>query len=366
MKATLFVTQDCNLACDYCYISKRAVSMDLSTARRVLDFIQARAAEAENVDIGFFGGEPLLALPLVLEIARMARSHPVARDRKLDFQLITNGTLLDSACIEALGRQGIGIGISCDGPSFFQDAHRRYRDGSSSAVDVDKAIRLAVQILPQTMVNAVYRPDSIAGLEKVVSYFYGLGVRAIFLNPDFRADWSEADVAVMRKSYAAVAELFRAYHLAGDPARVSLIDAKIALLLNGGYSPHERCSMGRRELAFGPEGAIYPCERLAGDCLTSEHRIGSLEEGIVRLQTCVPPVHADTAGGSSPGATPCQECSIGDYCMHWCGCSNFFSTGSYNRPGAFLCASEKEALRQASRVLACLSEEIGPEFMSRL
>jgi uncharacterized protein len=349
---------ECNLACDYCYIRKRVARMDLATAELALDFIASRALPTEDVDIGLFGGEPLLVLPLVLDIVRMARAHRLAEGRALRFQLVSNGTIADRESIRALSSAGVEFGISCDGMPAVQNAHRRYRDGRSSAADVEKAISIAVDEFPYVMVNAVYSPDTIRWLPDTVSYLYGLGVRNIFLNVDYAAPWRLEDLATMCVSYADIADLYVGYYVAGAPARISLIDAKIIVLLNGGYAPHERCSMGRREFAFGPEGNIYPCERLAGDCLSNENLIGCLGEDKIVTPTC----HAAEDGAP----TPCGECTTRDYCMHWCGCSNYFATGSYNRPGPFLCASEKESLRLAAETFERLSSKIGPGFINGL
>lgn len=332
--------------------------MDLETARRALDLIAARALPEEKIDIGFFGGEPLLVLPLVLDIVRMARAHRLAEGRTLGFQLVSNGTLADSEAIRALKEAGVDFGISCDGVPEVQNAHRRYRDGRPSATDVERAIVLAAGELPYAMVNAVYRPDTLRWLPDTVRYFYDLGLRNIFLNADYSAPWGPGDIEAMRASYAAVAELYVKYQLSGDPARISLVEGKIVVLLNGGYAQNERCSMGRRELAIGPEGNIYPCERLAGDCLSERHRIGRLGE-----RELGDPERREIEGRES---SPCGDCAISDYCMHWCGCSNFFSTGSYSRPGPFLCASEKESLRLAAEAFERLSSEIGAGFINGL
>jgi uncharacterized protein len=333
--------------------------MDASIAERAIDFIAGRTLPGEKIDIGFFGGEPLLALPLILDIVRMVRSHPVAENREIEFQLVSNGTLVDSSVLHALGDAGIDLGISCDGAPGSHDAHRRYKDGRSSSRDVENAIVLAVREIPSVMVNAVYRPDTIRSLPDTIAYFLSLGVRNIFLNADFSASWKEGDIEVMRESYKAVADQYQTCHLLDDPVRVSLIDAKIAVIINGGYAASERCSMGRREFAFGPEGNIYPCERLAGDCLSDEHRIGSLLDEATVVTPC--------RGEDCTGMTlSCSDCSVSNYCMHWCGCSNYFATGSYDRPGAFLCASEKEAVRQATRTMERLFAEIGPDFLNGL
>src|ERR1039458_4126085 len=76
MKYTLFLTHRCNLACDYCYVSKSSDCMSLSVAQRVIDFAFQNTPPADDIEIGFFGGEPLLEFPLLRDVTRIVRSHP--------------------------------------------------------------------------------------------------------------------------------------------------------------------------------------------------------------------------------------------------------------------------------------------------
>ncbi len=127
----------------------------------------------------------------------------------------------------------------------------------------------------------------------------------------------------------------------GDPHAISLIDGKVAVILRNGYQPLERCRMGRGEFAFTPEGTIYPCERLVGDG-NDGHAIGSVDGGIdISRMLC------RRAPGESLNRE-CQSCGLKDYCMNWCGCSNFFASGYYNRVSSFLCGSEKASQESAS------------------
>lgn len=109
--------------------------------------------------------------------------------------------------------------------------------------------------------------------------------------------------------------------------------------------------MGRGELAITPEGSVYPCERLvgSGSCDTT-HRLGSVEHGIELKRM-------DRHLGSGETDSVCARCSLRDYCMHWCGCSNYFGTGHYDRVSPFLCASEKAAIRTAVNIYQTLEQE---------
>jgi uncharacterized protein len=338
--------------------------MSETTAIQVYDFLSERVTPGEPVHIGFFGGEPLLEFQNILSFTEIAKKHKIAADRQLTFQIVSNGTLLTSKVIDTISRSGISLGISCDGVPEIQDRHRKFLDGSPSSASVESNIRSAAEWLPSVMVNSVYRPDTIDRLADGLDYFYRLGVRRMYMNPDYSAQWHESDLIPMRKSYSEVLNLYEKYHLSGDPAYISLIDNKVTVLLNGGYSSEDHCSMGRREFAFGPEGYIYPCERLAGDCVSPEHRIGHVLTGIDLSSLCRREHAGDQSGEGAQ--SPCISCSVKDYCMNWCGCSNFFSTGDYDSPGPFICASEKESLSIASSAIESMINGLGQDYIYRL
>jgi uncharacterized protein len=185
-------------------------------------------------------------------------------------------------------------------------------------------------------------------------------LRHLYFNPDFSAPWTQSDVAKLAGVYEQVADRYISSYLKGDPHFISLIDGKIAVILRGGYLPQERCSMGRRELAFTPDRCIYPCERLVGNDGGRSHCIGTLDTGLdlSRMSCREAPEHAVNP--------ECIRCGLREYCMNWCGCSNYFMTGFYNRVGAFLCASEKAAIEAAFRAFSTLDRELGAPFVHHL
>jgi len=309
-------------------------------AERAIDFAFRRTPASEPIEIGFFGGEPLLALPLIRRITGRIEDHPAFDRERVPLTVVSNGTVFTDEVAAFLAEHEIILGISCDGPPDVHDRHRVFANGRGSGRRVESTIRRAVEAFPRLMVNAVYGPDSLADLPRTVEYFSSLGVRRIYLTPDFSAPWTEGDAATLDAVYGAVANLYRGYYLRGDPHFISPIDGKVAVILRGGYQPLERCHMGHGEFAFTPAGDVYPCERLVGDGGT-EHRIGNVFDGLdVSRMLC----HRAPGGDLRP---ECAACGLRDHCMHWCGCSNYFSSGRYNRVGAFLCASEQASIRAA-------------------
>ena len=363
MKCTLCITRQCNLRCDYCYIGQKKSVMPLETAHQVIDFIFEHApppGSGEKIEIGYFGGEPLLAFELIKSITHSLQNHPSFERAPVELTVVTNGTIFSDEIADFIIKNHMGFGISCDGPPEVQDLFRHFPDGKGSSAVVEKTIRRAVEALPAVMVNAVYHPRTLAHLPQVVDYFSSLGIRQIYLSPDFSAPWSKKDAELLPGIYQQVARQYRDFYLSGDPHYISLIDAKIAVILRDGYQAGERCKMGRGEFAFAPSGNIYPCERLIGSDDGDTHCIGNVSTGLEPAEMCR---RLDPESEINP---ECRQCGVTDYCMNWCACSNYFSTGYYNRVGPFLCASEKTAIITALEVFQALEKQPGTVFAEHL
>lgn len=359
---TLCLTLRCNLACSYCYVTKSPITMSLSTARRALDFIYSHAPPNGSIEIGFFGGEPLLEFPLLADVTDLIENHPSYDPTRVSLTLTTNGTIFSDAIADFLNRKKFKFCVSCDGPAHIQDLHRRTVTGEQTSLAVERTLLNAQRALPCVLVNAVYHPHTFRALPETLDYLSGLGLRQIFFNPDYSALWTRQDVEELATVYHAVAERYIDWYLNNKPHFVSLIDTKIALLMRGGYDPLERCQMGTGELAISPDGGVYPCERLIGSGASGEdtHRIGSIEHGVnLSRLSCR---HAP----DGPMNPQCLECALENLCMRWCGCSNAFMTGYYNRVGPFLCASERAAINTALHVFTTLERQLGPVFLHHL
>jgi uncharacterized protein len=357
---TLCTTLRCNLACTYCYVSKNNATMSLATARRALDFIFCHAPPNRNIEVGFFGGEPLLEFPLLQNITDLVESHPSYDPARISLTLTTNGTIFSDAIATFLKAHAFKVCISCDGPPHVQNFFRRTPEGKDTAPVVERTLLAAQQALSPVLVNVVYHPQTFHYLPETLDYLSGLGLRYIFLNPDYSARWTPLEAAELPVIYRAVADRYITWYLKDDPHFVSLIDAKITVLIRGGYHPLERCQMGVGELTVTPDGGLYPCERLIGSGSGGPYRIGSIEHGLDLSRL---------AGQCAPGGSlnaECNDCSMKDCCMNWCGCSNIFLTGYYNRVGPFLCASERAAIQIALEVYTTLERQLGPVFLHHL
>jgi len=357
IKFTIFITQQCNLACTYCYISKQPASMGMGTAGKVIDFIFDHARAGEKNHVGFFGGEPLLEFDSMRQILDAFERHPRFGRFDMDFTVVSNGTIFSDEIADFLLDRRISFCLSCDGGSEAQDAYRRFRDGGGTSHIVDETIRRAVALLPLVLVNAVYTPGTMHLLPDTVRYFMGRGLRQIYLSADYSAPWKLEHIPVLDAALEQVADIYMDAYREGRPVYISALDDKIAVILRGGYRPEERCQMGVREFAFTPKGDIFPCERITYDGdPSSTHCLGNVDTGIdLGRLGC----HMRAEGD---GENPCLACSIRQYCMNWCGCTNFHATGYYNSAGAYQCAEEKSSFRTALRVIETLEKEMPAVF----
>jgi uncharacterized protein len=360
VKFTLCVTQRCTLTCDYCYVDKRNVAMSHAVASSIIDWAFLNTPPDEPVEIGFFGGEPLLEFETIRDIVAMIKRHPGFDPERVFLTVVSNGTVWSDDIAEFLRRHRIAYCLSFDGPPHVHDRFRRFPNGRGSSSLVEQTARQAMDALGLVPVNAVYRPETFRELVGVVRYLASLGFRHIYLNPDLTASWTRCDAECLPEVYGRVADQYMEWYLADDPRFVSLIDSKIAVLLRGGYQPAERCRMGRGEFAFTPEGNVYPCERLIGQGTGGAHCLGNVSDHFAPLSSS----HLPAGDGTAAGA--CRDCGLKELCVNWCGCSNYFSTGHYDRVGPFLCASERAAIATAARVFETLEASLGPTFANHL
>jgi uncharacterized protein len=208
----------------------------------------------------------------------------------------------------------------------------------------EKAFKIASQ-----PVNAVYSDQTVQQLPQTVDYLVELGVKNIYLNLDISAKWTQEHAEQLSKVFEVLAEKYLQFYLHGSPKFINIIDNKIAVILRGGYGPFERCRMGTGELAFGPTGNFYPCERLVGSDDGKTNCLGNVVEGTIRPSTCKTVPSAATN-------TECTQCGLSEYCMNWCGCTNYHSTGSYDKVSAFMCAHERATINIAYQMIQRMKE----------
>ncbi len=351
MNVTLSLTHRCNLACRYCYAGQAFKrDMSLETARKAVNFALRITPPGEKIEFGFFGGEPLLCFEQMGAIIAYIREQVQDSSHPVRFSITTNGTMLTQPMLDFLKAEQIDLCISLDGPPHVHDLNRCYFNGRGSCADVVKNLKKALTQLKSVQVNAVYGPETVAYLPETVAFLVEMGTAVIHLNPNIGADWDGITTDHLQDAFMKVADYYIHCYQQGQEIAINMIDSKIILFMKGGYSIEDLCGMGETQWAFAPSGNIYPCERFIGEDDDDTLRLGNLYTGFDRIRQC------GLLEKKANRNKACQTCGLNQYCMNWCGCTNYYMTGRINLAGSLLCNMEKAAIHAARHVSATLSE----------
>ena len=340
---TLMVNHACNLRCSYCYTGAKFSSpMPLTIGFAGINRAFQSMAPGGRLDVGFFGGEPLLEAKRVIKWMTYAREGARDPGKHVTFNLTTNGTLTNGEAWQIMAADDVALAVSFDGTPETHDHHRRDAHGKATAALVEGTIRRLVEYGKEFEVVVVVRPDTVASVPAGLEYLYQIGVRQVTLSLDLWTVWQVEHGVALEKVIHRAAEVW-AKHL--PELSVNWFDAKAGAL--GGVPLTEetsRCGFGTGEIAIAPSGRLYPCERVIGEDRPN-HPLrlpGHALEGADFLNSDVP-LFARCA--------PCSRCALAPACETTCRCSNFIRTGDVNRPDGLLCLLNKATARSVAEVL---------------
>lgn len=349
MKVSLGVTHDCNLRCEYCYAGEKTNKvMDIETAKKIVDFISLISPPTEELNIGFFGGEPLLEIDFINDVIKYIHTKNLLNP--LSFSITTNGTLLNNAAIDFIKEHNINISVSIDGPEDIHDMYRKDKYGKGTFKHVLKNIDKLANSLDYFQVNSVYTPQTVSRIDETVRFLVENDIYNIHLNPDISAQWDKESFENIAIGYKNIADTYIEMFNKGREVAINLLDSKLILFFKGGYEERDKCGMGETEFGFAPSGNVYPCERLIGDDTDINMEMGNVHTGVNLQHSCVIGKKEDNDNKE------CKTCNIKQYCMNWCGCTNYHMTGSSTTTSAMMCHSERHAINSAKYVFKSLQD----------
>lgn len=339
----LMVTHACNLRCSYCYVSQRLKgTMHEDTGRAAIDRAVASIQPGGTLELGFFGGEPLLQAALIHRLMAHGRSCADAAHVALSAGLTTNGTVVSSEAWQLLNRPDLTVAISFDGLPQIHDRYRRFADGHRTSWSVRATMRRIRAAGKDFRVVMVVRPDTVQRFPEGVMYLWNLGVRRVDPSLDLRAHWHPEDMDKLDEALHRCADVW-----AGRLPELSIswLDEKVARILDLIHTDTAACGSGSGEVAVAPSGHLYPCERLIGD---------DSHDNALRL-----PGKADDGGGDflslpKPECRACKACArnrITPHCNATCHCADEARSGSISKPHLLLCRLNRACFREAARVL---------------
>jgi uncharacterized protein len=355
---TLHLTRACNMRCRYCYAPPaNGPVMSEAVAEAALR-LGARINEG-SCGIIFFGGEPLLAKPLIREVVGRARAMEAAGDGRFHFKITTNGLLLDEAFLEFACRERIIVAMSHDGVRAAHDAHRVAADGSPTFERTADRLRLLLAYKPYASVIMVVNPDTVVHMAAGVEFLLDAGVRYVILSLNYAGPWDEASMGELDRQYRRLGRLYVRWTRAGRKFYLSPFEVKLSSHINPDRCDIERCDLGSRQLSVDPEGFLYPCVQFTRSGPAGGWCVGSVFDGIDE------PALARIRAESRQEKAACRGCVLQPRCAHTCACLNWQTTGSFTKLSPVLCRHEQMLLPIADRVGAILARRRDPLFIQK-
>jgi uncharacterized protein len=355
MHYTLHLTNNCNMACKYCYVEgSMEKNMTFETAKKVIDL--AAENKGKSTGIIFFGGEPLLLKDLIKEVIKYSNEKEKENGCSFHYKVTTNGTLLDEEFLRFSCDEDLFIALSHDGIQTAHDKNRVNKEGMGTFSVLDEKISLLLEYRPYAPVLMVIDPNTVQYYTDSVIYLYDKGFKYIICSLNYAGGWDEKKLKVLKDEYRKLADFYYEHTMAEDKFYLSPFEVKISSHIQGNNYCHERCELGLRQISISPEGLFYPCIQFVGD---EKYAIGDVDSGIdevnrQRLYTY-----------NEEEKDTCRDCAIRKRCNHYCGCLNKQTTGRIDTVSPILCAHERILLPIADRLAEKLYKKRSAMFIQK-
>lgn len=326
----LHVAHTCNLNCSYCFASQgkfhgeRAL-MPFEVGKRALDFLMENSGSRRNLEVDFFGGEPLMNWDVVKRLVAYARSVEKERGKNFRFTLTTNGMLIDEDVIQFANREMHNVVLSLDGR---REVHDRFRVDYQGQGSFDQIVP-KFQKLVQARGNRNYymrgtfthwNPDFLQDIEAMLDLgFTELSMEPVVCAPEDPAALTEEDKGIVMEQYEKLAQKMLERKKAGKPFTFYhyMIDLESGPCI---YKRISGCGSGTEYMAVTPWGDLYPCHQFVGE---EKFRLGSVFEGVTN-----PGVQEEFRRCNVYARLDCADCWAKLYCAGGCAANAYHATGS--------------------------------------
>lgn len=355
----LHVAHDCNLRCKYCFASTGDFGegrklLDVETGKKAIDFLLEHSKGRHNLELDFFGGEPLMNTPVIKEVVKYARSKEKEYNKKFRFTTTTNGVLLDDETIDYLNDEMYNIVLSIDGRKEVNDRMRPAVNGKGSYDVIMPRFKKFVQKRGdgQYYVRGTYTKYNLDFAEDV-KHFYEEGfdqisVEPVVTDPKMAYALTEEDLPRINEEYERLADYIIEKKRNGEQINFF----HFMLDLDQGPCAIKRlrgCGCGNEYVAVTPDGDIYPCHQFVG---MEEWKMGSVHDGSLDRK-----MKDDFARVNVYSKDECQKCWAKFYCSGGCNANNFQYAGDVRKPFRLSCDLEKKRLECAIMIKAALAQE---------
>lgn len=350
----LNISHDCNLRCDYCFAStgdfgKGRKLMTFETGKKAIDFLIEHSKDRENLELDFFGGEPLMNFETVKQIVKYARSKEREHNKHFRFTITTNGTLLNDDTIKFINDEMHNVVLSIDGRKEVNDRVRKRVDGSGCYDSILPKFRKLVDARgdKEYYVRGTFTKYNLDFSNDVFS-LYEAGFDQISIEPV---------VADPNKDYALtmgdLVDIFTEYESLTHKLIESRKQGKkfnffhFMIDLDQGPCAIKRlkgCSCGNEYVAITPDADIYPCHQFVG---IEEYKMGNLNDGTFNWD-----MKKKFSQAHVYNKPDCKECWAKFYCSGGCNANNYQYMGDILKSHKLSCEMEKKRLECAIYIKA--------------
>ena len=355
----LHIAHTCNLNCSYCFASQgkyhgeRAV-MSFEVGRRALDFLIENSGGRRNLEVDFFGGEPLLNFDVVKQLVAYARSVEKKHNKNFRFTLTTNGVLIDDDVIEFANRECSNVVLSLDGR---REIHDRFRVDYNGKGSFDKIVPKFKQLVEAREGKNYYmrgtfthaNPDFLEDIKVMLDLgFNELSMEPVVCAPGDPAELTDSDMEIVKSQYEELARLMLERDREGRPFTFYhyMID------LTGGPCIYKRisgCGSGTEYMAVTPWGDLYPCHQFVGE---EKYKLGDIWSGVTNK--CA---QCEFAECNVYSRKECRDCWARLYCSGGCAANAYHATGSVR--GVYEKGCELFKKRMECAIMLAVAKQLG-------
>ena len=360
----LHVAHGCNLNCEYCFAGKGEYGgadkglMSFEVGKKALDFLVANSGNRVNLEVDFFGGEPLMNWDVVKQLVEYGRSLEKSNNKKFRFTLTTNGILLNDEILEFVNKEMGNIVLSIDGRKEINDKMRPFRGGQGSYDIIVPKFQKVAESRDQMnyYVRGTFTHNNL-DFSKDVLHLADLGFKQISVEPVVAQptdDYAirEEDLPILKEEYDKLAvemikrkkegKAFNFFHfmidLQGGPC--------VAKRLSG-------CGSGTEYLAVTPWGDLYPCHQFVGN---EKFLMGNVDTGVVRDD-----IRDEFKCCNVYAKDKCKKCFAKFYCSGGCAANSYNFHGNINDAYDIGCELQRKRIECAIMLKAAEAAEASEE-----
>ena len=341
----LHVSHDCNLRCKYCFASTgdfgtgKRMTMDVETAKKAIDFVVAKSGNRRNIEVDFFGGEPLMAMDTVKATVEYARSLEKEHNKCFRFTITTNGVLLNDENIEYINREMSNAVLSLDGRREVNDDLRPTVNGKGSYDVIVPKFKKLIEgrgtkdyYLRGTFTR--FHKDFAEDVKALAAIGKHVSVEPVVGKEDDPYALQESDLPELKAEYERLAEYLK------DHRETNFFHFNVDLAQGPCVIKRLRgCGAGCEYVAVTPDGDIYPCHQFVGN---EAYKLGNVYDGSFRKE-----LSSQFAALNIYTREECSHCWARFYCSGGCSASNLLVNGDIKHPHKVGCELERKRLECA-------------------